>query len=120
MSSDPDFVPTVFEFSRRTEASDRQKLARHERLLKRRTTTNVGVDDGSTSASPRKESVGAEGPSVCDIGVNTDSIPIVDKGTSVHLQLEDKAVNTDDGFETQQVLVRSIEEAREEVVNLKQ
>ena len=34
--------------------------------------------------------------------------------------LEDKAVNIDDGFQTQQVLLRSIEEAREEVVHLKQ
>ena len=57
---------------------------------------------------------------MCDIGVNTDSISIADKGTSLHVQLEDKPVNTDDGFQTQQVLVRSIEEAREEVVHLKQ
>ena len=73
LSSDPDFVPTVFEFSRRTEASDCQKLARHERLLKRRTTTNVGVDDGSTSASSLKESVGEQVPGMCDIEVNTDT-----------------------------------------------
>ena len=42
---------------------------------------NVDVVDGSISASPLKERVGAQGPKVCDIGVNTEAIPIVDKGT---------------------------------------
>ena len=117
LSSDPDIVPTVlvFEFSRRTKASDRQKLPRHERLLKRRTTTNVRVNDRSTSAHQRKESVGAKGPNVSDIDVNTDTILTADKVSSFHQQLEDKAVNIDDGFQTQQVLVRWIEETREEV-----
>ena len=53
--------------------------------MKWRTTTNVDVDDGSTSTYPLKESVGAQGPSVHDIGVNIDAIPIVDKGTSFPL-----------------------------------
>ena len=45
-----------------------------------------------------------------DTGVNIDATPVVDIGTSFHQQLEDKAVNIDDGFEVQQVLERSIEE----------
>ena len=57
---------------------------------------------------------------MCDIGVNMNAIPVVDKGASFHLHFEDKVVNTNDGFQVRQVLVRSIEEAREEVVCLKQ
>ena len=38
---------------------------------------------------------------MCDSGVYTNTISTADKGTSLHLQLEDKAVNTDDGFESQ-------------------
>ena len=75
----------MFRISRQTEASDRQKLARHERLLKRRTTTNEGADDRNTSASPQKEIVGVQGRNMCNIDVNTDTISTADNGTSFHL-----------------------------------
>ena len=41
----------------------------------------------------------------------------VDKGTSIHLQFEDKSVNTDDIFQVEQC---SRDEARKEVAYLKQ
>ena len=46
---------------------------------------NEGVNDRNTSASPQKERVGAQGPNVCDIDVNTDTISTADNGTSLHL-----------------------------------
>lgn len=64
--------------------------------------TTLNGDKESASTSP-KETADAEGPSVCDIGVNTDAILKVDKGTScdVHVQSED----SDDGFPARQVLI---------------
>ena len=53
---------------------------------------------------------------VCHVGVNTDVVK-VDKGNSIHLQFEDKSVNTDDIFQVQQ---GSLDETKNEVSHLKQ
>ena len=97
------FVPSIFVYSLRSKASDLAKLARYERLLKRR--TRIHVDDES-----------AEGTSVCHVGVNTDDVVNVDKGTSCDLRFENKSVNTDNIFQVQQDSL----EARKEVASLKQ
>lgn len=114
----PDYVPTVFTFSRRDEDTDRQKLARYERLLKRRSGFQPNYE--SSPEFSGKEGSACEKPNVCSIGVQTDTVSRADKSVSCQSQLEDRSVNTSESFGSEQELISALDEAKKEVLHLKQ
>ena len=65
----PDYVPTVFMFSRQDEATDRQKLARYERLSKRRSGFQPNYEISTEFSG--KEGSTCEEPNACSTGVET-------------------------------------------------
>ena len=118
VANNPDYVPNVFTFSRRDEGTDRQKLARYERLLKRRSKFKPNYE--SSPEVSGKERSACEESNVCNIGVETDTVSRADKSVSCRPQLEDRSVNTSESFRSEQELISALDEANNEVLNLKQ
>ena len=103
----PDYVPTVFTFSRRDEATDRQKLARFERLSKRKSGFQPNYEI-STEFSGQEDSTSEE-PNAYSIVVETDTVSRADKSVLCQLQLEDRSVNTSESFVSEQELRNALD-----------
>ena len=73
----PDHVPTVFTLSRRVEATDCQKLARYERLSKKKSGFQPSYEISPEFSG--NEGSTCEEPNVCSIGVETDTVSRANK-----------------------------------------
>ena len=111
-SDDPDFIPTIFEYTKRTEVQDQQKVARYHRLQKRLSSWRSRWYPWSTSIGRRG------GYSRCSNGwcgnLYTDAILKIDKATSTGPEL-----NNGNTSETQEYLRQTCEALEEQTVALK-
>ena len=75
--NDPDYVPSIFEFTKRTEAEDTKKKARYERLQNRR---NRAAESNVSAVVPLQIAA--------NVGVKTDPTVLTDAATQM-VQLTD-------------------------------
>lgn len=98
--TDPDYVPSVSVFSKTSETSKQATIQRHEQFL-RRCNMNVTKGDSRNSSGCVPSDDEAEQPrnEPNDVPCNVPDVESrLDNGT------DEKAVNTDDNFESREVL----------------
>ena len=93
----PDYIPTVFAFNRKQDQEGARKMARYERLLKRRNIVETDdVDDDDNDDDTSTECVESE-VHACEKDINTDVVATCtyDKMTQCSAAMCSKAINTD-------------------------
>ena len=100
----PDYVPSIFVF--KGTKLNHQKLSRYERFWTSSTAHCGEASDSEQCVSDDVESLSAT------------STVMVDKGTSCDIQLRDSSVNTDNSYESHQILLATIAEQKEKISSL--